>query len=249
MKVIRALLFYLFACLATIVLAGGCVLTWPILPALVRYRIFGQRFARWLLGALEVICGVKHRVLGAENIPQGADRLVILSKHQSAWDTLFFPAFLPHPASFVYKQSLHWIPLLGWAIRSLRMVAVNRKKGVSAYVHFLERGREALGRGWWVMLFPEGTRVAPGKRVRYKSGGARFAHACGCDVIPVALNSGHCWGRNQFVKTPGLITVSFGPVISCEGKTAKEINEAVEAWIEAEMERIEGRKAEFLDAK
>ncbi len=247
MRYIRAAVFYLVACLATLVCAGGCVLTWPVLPRKTRY-LFGKCYGRILIETLRVVCGVRYEVRGAENVPADAARLVVLSKHQSAWETLFMPAFLPRPMSFVYKQSLHWIPLLGWSLKSLNMVAVNRNKGVSAYANFLKKGRDAVERGWWIMLFPEGTRVAPGKRVPYKSGGARFAVACNCDVLPVALNSGHCWGRNQFAKTPGTITVSFGPVIRAEGKSAKELNEEVENWIEQELARIERHEAERADA-
>ena len=116
---------------------------------------------------------------------------------------------------------------------------IDRRKGVRSYGQFLSRGRRAVERGWWIILFPEGTRVTPGRRVPYKSGGARFAVAVECDVLPVAINSGHCWGRNEFGKTPGLITVSFGPVIRTAGKSAREVNEEVEAWIEGEMEAIE----------
>ncbi len=247
MKVIRASLFYLFACFATLVLAGGCVLTWPILSRPVRYRMFGQRYGRWLVRALDILCGVRYEVIGEQNIPADAARILVLSKHQSAWETLFLPAFLPRPMSFVYKQSLHWLPLLGWSLKSLHMVAVDRKRGASAFVNFLKRGKQAVDRGWWIMLFPEGTRVAPGKRIRYKTGGARFALACGCDVLPVALNSGHCWGRNQFVKNPGKITVSFGPVIKSEGKSAHQLNDEIENWIEGELARIEGREAERVE--
>ena len=163
------------------------------------------------------------------------DSRVVLSKHQSAWETLFLPLILGNPAGFVYKKSLHMIPFFGWALKSMRMIAIDRKEGRSAYQLFLERGRAFVKRGWWVLLFPEGTRTKPGdKNTVYKTGGARFAISVGASVVPVALNSGRCWPRNSIAKYPGLITVSVGPVIATEGKSAHELNEEVRTWIESE---------------
>ena len=120
------------------------------------------------------------------------------------------------------------------------MIAIDRKEGRSAYQLFLERGRAFVKRGWWVLLFPEGTRTKPGdKNTVYKTGGARFAISFGASVVPVALNSGRCWPRNSIAKYPGLITVSIGPVIATEGKSAHELNEEVRTWIESEIERFE----------
>lgn len=132
------------------------------------------------------------------------------------------------------------IPFFGWALKSMRMIAIDRKEGRSAYQLFLERGRAFVKRGWWVLLFPEGTRTKPGdKNTVYKTGGARFAISVGASVVPVALNSGRCWPRNSIAKYPGLITVSVGPVIATEGKSAHELNEEVRTWIESEIERFE----------
>ena len=198
-------------------------------------------WSRGMVRSLRVGGGVDCRVMCLVNLPGSSETpVVVVSTHQSAWETLFLPLILGNPAGFVYKKSLHMIPFFGWALKSMRMIAIDRKEGRSAYQLFLERGRAFVKRGWWVLLFPEGTRTKPGdKNTVYKTGGARFAISVGASVVPVALNSGRCWPRNSIAKYPGLITVSVGPVIATEGKSAHELNEEVRTWIESEIERFE----------
>lgn len=238
MNYIRGWIFYLICAVTVIPTATLIVLAWPFVKRETRYD-FAVGWVRMMLAVLQRLCGVKWQVLGEENIPKSG-RLVVLSKHQSAWETLFLPAYLKHPMGFVYKESLHWIPFFGWALKSMGMIAINRSEGKSAYQSFLERGSRFMNSGWWVTLFPEGTRTKAGVRSEtYKTGGARFAVATGADILPVALNSGRCWPRNTVAKIPGTITVSFGPVIKTEGKTVHEVNEEVRLWIENEIERFE----------
>lgn len=238
MHVVRGCLFYVIAAVTVIPAAIACLLAWPFVPRRARYFGIAVAWARTMVRVLELLCGVRYRVIGQENIP-ASGRIVVLSKHQSAWETLFLPAYLPHPMGFVYKEALHWIPFFGWALKSMGMIAIDRSQGKSAYQSFLERGTQFMQSGWWVTLFPEGTRTKAGVRSQvYKTGGARFAVAVGADILPVALNSGYCWPRNTVAKKPGVITVSFGPVISTAGKTAHEVNEAVRDWIEDELERL-----------
>ena len=240
MRQLRAWCFYLLCAVTVIPVGVACLLTWPVLPRRVRYERIALPWARFCIRMLEVLCGVRYRVLGEENIPRDGRPLVVLSKHQSAWETMFLPVYLGHPMGFVYKKSLHWIPFFGWALKSMGMIAIDRSKGRSAYQVFLERGRIFMRSGWWVTLFPEGTRTAPGVRsTLYKTGGVRFACSGGADILPVALNSGRCWPRNSVAKSPGVITVSFGPVISTKGREARELNEEVQNWIEDEIERFE----------
>lgn len=239
MHLLRGWIFYLICAVTVIPTAVLCLLAWPFVRRETRYRSIAVVWARMMVRVLEAVCGVRYRVIGAENIPKEG-RIVVLSKHQSAWETLFLPAFIPHPMGFVYKESLHWIPFFGWALKSMGMIAINRSEGRTAYQSFLERGTKFMESGWWVTLFPEGTRTKPGIRSEtYKTGGARFAVAAGADVLPVALNSGRCWPRNSIAKTPGTITVSFGPVVSTQGKSVHEVNECVRIWIEDEIERFE----------
>lgn len=241
MHTLRGWIFYLWFSITLIPAATTVLLLWPIAGAEFRYEKVALVWCRLMVNSLRVICGVNYRVIGLENLPKSSETpVVVLSKHQSAWETLFLPLILGNPAGFVYKKSLHMIPFFGWALKSMRMIAIDRKEGRSAYQLFLERGRAFVKRGWWVLLFPEGTRTKPGdKNTVYKTGGARFAISVGASVVPVALNSGRCWPRNSIAKYPGLITVSVGPVIATEGKSAHELNEEVRTWIESEIERFE----------
>lgn len=239
---LRSALYMLFLIVTVIPYAFLCML-WAPLPQRWRYKLTvgWPRLAVW--GA-RVICGIRWEILGRENLPDGP--AVLLSKHQSAWETLFFPAYMPREVCFVYKRELHMLPFFGWGLALLRMIAIDRNKGRDAFDQVLKQGRQKLAEGRWPLLFPEGTRVAPGADARYKLGGARLASCAGADVIPVAHNAGECWRRNAFVKQPGLITVSIGPVIRATGQTPDELNAQVREWIEGEMRRL---NPERYDAK
>ncbi len=191
------------------------------------------RLAIW--GA-RVICGVRWRVQGWENLPDGP--AIVLSKHQSAWETLFLPSHLPREVCFVYKRELHRVPFFGWGLALLAMIPIDRSKGRDAFEQVVKVGQQRLNEGRWPILFPEGTRIASGKMGRFKMGGALLATRTKAPVIPIALNAGECWPRNSFIKRPGLITVSIGAPIPSEGLTPEALNARVSQWIEAEMHRI-----------
>ena len=228
---IRSALYMLFLIVTVIPYAFACLI-WSPLPLKWRYRLTmgWPRLAVW--GA-RVIVGIRWEIKGAENFPDGP--AIILSKHQSAWETLFLPAYLPRQACFVYKKELHRVPFFGWGLALLKMIPIDRAKGRDAFEQVVKVGKLRLQEGRWPVLFPEGTRVAPGKTGRYKSGGAILATRTGAPVIPVALNAGECWPRNAFIKKPGLITVSIGPAIDSAGLDADMLNQKVQDWIESEM--------------
>ncbi|HEX8986813.1 MAG TPA: lysophospholipid acyltransferase family protein [Rhodocyclaceae bacterium] len=188
--------------------------------------------ASWLV---EHLLGIRMHVVGAENIP---DRpCVILSKHQSAWETIMLQKIFPLPA-FVYKRELHWLPFFGWGLWLMPFVGIDRNAGKQALSQVAERGKQRLDEGYPIVVFPEGTRVPPGQKKRYKIGGAYLAQQSGAPVVPIALNSGECWRRKAFVKRPGVVTVSIGPAIDPAGLSAEDINLRAETWIENEMRRI-----------
>jgi len=234
MSRLRSALYTLFLIVTVIPYAFLCIL-WAPLPLHWRYKltIGWPRLAIW--GA-RVICGIRWEIKGRENLPDGP--AVLLSKHQSAWETLFLVGYMPREVCFVYKRELHMLPFFGWGLALLRMIPIDRSKGRDAFDQVVKQGRQRLQEGRWPLLFPEGTRTAPGADTRYKYGGARLATMTGSDVIPVALNSGECWPRNAFVKRPGLITVSIGPVIRYTGQTPEALNTEVRDWIEGEMRRL-----------
>ena len=202
-----------------------------------RYRVTST-WTRTMLFLLRVVCGVKYRVLGEENIPTTPS--IILSKHQSAWETMAFQKIFP-PQVWVLKKELLNIPFFGWGLSMTSPIAIDRSSGKAALDQVVEQGTDRLKQGFWVVIFPEGTRIAPGKKGKYKIGGAWLATHTDVPVVPVTHNAGELWGRNAFVKHPGTITVSVGKPINQTGLEADELNAKVEAWIEQETVRISNR--------
>ena len=230
MDFLRSCLFLLFQGLATLVFACIALLTFPF-SRLTRYRII-TTWSRVITRAATVICGVRYRVIGAENIPR--EPCVILSKHQSAWETLAWQTIFP-PQVWVMKRELLWIPFFGWGLAMLSPIAINRGSGSKALRQLAEQGHERLAAGFYIVIFPEGTRVAPGERAAYHPGGAWLAIKTGALALPVAHNAGECWRKNAFIKRPGLITVSIGKPIVTQGLSAAVLNQRIEEWIESEM--------------
>ena len=206
-----------------------------VLPFATRYRLISA-WARFQLIMLKHLCRLDYRVEGREHLPGGA--AIILSKHQSAWETIAFQEIFP-AQTWVLKRELLWIPLFGWALALLRPIAIDRRAGRRAIEQVIEQGRNRLQSGVWVVVFPEGTRVAPGTRKRYAMGGAVLAAETGYPVVPVAHNAGSFWPRRGFLKRPGTIRVVFGPVIDPRGQTAEEIIKQAEEWVENKMVELE----------
>lgn len=231
---LRSLLFFVLVALLTVVWACICMLAAP-LPYNQRYWVTG-RWNVMVIWLAKVICGLRYQVFGMENLPD--EPVILLSKHQSAWETIFYLMAMPRPLVFVFKKELHYIPFFGWGLALLRMIPIDRSKGKDAFSYVVEQGRKRLANGQWIIMFPEGTRIPVGKKGFYKGGGARLAIETNVAVVPLAMNSGDCWPKNSFIKNPGLITVSVGKPISSQGKTAPELMQEVEAWIEGEMRKI-----------
>lgn len=236
MHVLRGWLFYIVLAITLIPLAIVLMILYPG-PLTWRYRL-GRSWARFILECGRLICGMRYEVRGMENFPATTEPVLVLSKHQSAWEIFWLIANVPHLTSFVYKKELHYVPVFGQALATLNMMAIDRKKGANAYSQFLRQGRQFIKNGWWLLMFPEGTRTAPGAEPHYKTGGARFAALTGTKIVPVALNSGECWPRNSIAKKPGLITISVGKPIETKGRQFEDIQEELVGWIESEMRVI-----------
>jgi 1-acyl-sn-glycerol-3-phosphate acyltransferase len=201
------------------------------LPRLARYRIISG-WSRCVVWLARWICGIRWQVEGLEHLP---DRpAVILSKHQSAWETLAFQMIFP-PQVYLLKRELLWIPFFGWGLAAMSPIAIDRARGRAALRQLAARGAERLAQGFWIVVFPEGTRTAPGRRRKYQLGGAWLAARTQAPVVPVAHNAGLRWPRNGFLKRPGLITVRIGPVIDSTGRTPEAINALAETWIEEQQ--------------
>ena len=194
-----------------------------------------QVYCRILLKWVEWTCGIRHVVEGWENVPSRP--VVIMAKHQSAWETLFMEGTFP-PQCWIVKRELLWLPFVGWGLLAVRCIAIDRSSGHAARDQILEQGARRLAQGMWVSIFPEGTRIAPGKRGRYGVGGAYLAARTGTPILPLAHNAGELWGRYSFRKQAGVVKVVIGPLIPTEGRDVSAVNAEVEAWIEGQMRII-----------
>ncbi len=203
-------------------------------PFPVRYAV-ATRWAHLNLWWLKHTCKLRYRVKGAEHIPHESS--IIFSKHQSVWETLALQEIFP-PQVWVMKRELLWVPFFGWVLALLGSIAIDRKAGRKAIQQLVTQGRERLNDGRWVVVFPEGTRVAPGQKGRYRIGGAVLAEQTGHPIVPVAHNAGEFWTRRGFIKRPGEIQVMIGPVIATQGRAAADILKDAENWIEGAMLRI-----------
>lgn len=233
MILLRSTLFALVQILATVVFAIAGVFSLPF-GAFARYR-FITLWNRLILAAARHILGIRYEIRGLGNLP--AHPVVVLAKHQSAWETIALPVLLP-PQSIVLKKELLAIPFFGWGLALTSPIAIDRKAGKEALKQIVAKGAARIKQGFWVTIFPEGTRVAPGETGRYGIGGAWLATHTGTPVLPLAHNAGEVWPKNSFLKYPGTVTISIGPVISSAGKKADVLNEEVKTWIEAEMKQL-----------
>ncbi|MCG8315685.1 MAG: 1-acyl-sn-glycerol-3-phosphate acyltransferase [Pseudomonadales bacterium] len=220
---------------ASIILFGTFsifVLVW--LPFKQRY-FFATQWVNFLEWWLRVTCGITHRVIGLENLPQ--QPCVIVSNHQSTWETFFLQRYFA-PQSTVMKRELMWIPFFGWVIRFMKPIVINRSQRTGAMKQILRQGEERLKTGLWVLIFPEGTRVPSGEFRPHFPGGAMLAVKAGVPIVPLVHNAGRVWPAHNIRKYPGQITIKFGDPIDTAGKKPKEITESVKQWLDTEKENL-----------
>ena len=233
MNLIRSVIFAVLQTVVTIFFSVVALFSFPF-SAHARYRLITgyNHIVIWLA---QRVLGIRYVVEGREHLPK--EPAIILAKHQSAWETVAF-LFLFPPVSPVIKQELLRVPFFGWAFRLLSPIAIDRAAGREALKQIVIQGKEKLAQGFWVLVFPEGTRVAPGEKGRYGIGGGWLAAETGAPIVPVAHNAGEVWPKNAFIKRPGTVTVRIGPAIETTGRGAAELTRAVETWIETEMARL-----------
>jgi 1-acyl-sn-glycerol-3-phosphate acyltransferase len=230
MTFLRSLLFALLQMAITVPYGLIAPLLSPLSP-LQRYRAM-RPWARIMIWLARWVLGIRYRVLGLEHRPKGP--CVVLAKHQSAWETIAFQLFMP-PLAFVLKKELLRIPFFGWGLAMTSPIAIDRRAGRQSLKVLEDKGRARLAQGFWVVVFPEGSRMPPGVKGKYNVGGAWLAVKAGVPVLPVAHNAGRLWGRNAFIKRAGEITVVIGPPISTAGRKPAEVIAEAEAWIEGQM--------------
>ena len=239
MALIRSLLHLLFM--------GVTVVPWAIVVIVcspfVRSTTLYWMCVGWLrvaVGGARALMGIRTQVIGWENLPTGqTSPAVLLLKHQSTFETFLMPTLMPHPLAYVFKKELLYVPFFGWAMGRLDMIHIDRSKRSEAFAKVVQQGRRLMSQGVWIIMFPEGTRIPRGQKGSYKTGGTRLAVETGAPVIPIAVTSAKCWPRRALIKRPGVVEVSIGPAIASEGRQPDELMAEVEAWIEAEMRRLD----------
>jgi len=232
---IRSLLFSMYS-LTSIIIYSIIVIFAIVLPLKWRHAIIRQ-FLRTYLIVLKYLCHIDYHIEGLENIPDNRAGIV-MCKHQSTWETFMLPLLFHDPAP-IAKRELLWVPFFGWGLAAADPIVINRSDKASAMQQIIDKGRKCLDQGRWIMVFPEGTRVAPGTVGKYKLGGARLAAATGYPVMPVAHNAGRCWPKRKFIKQPGTIQVAIGPLIESKDRTSEEILKLTKDWIEDTMLSID----------
>ncbi|KRC09932.1 acyl-phosphate glycerol 3-phosphate acyltransferase [Hydrogenophaga sp. Root209] len=238
-NLLRSIVHTLFMAVTVVPWALAVLIAAPFLNSTQIYWMC----AGWLKLAVNsgtVILGIKNHVIGFENLPVGSTApAVLLVKHQSTWETFCMPALMPHPLAYVFKKELLYVPFFGWAMGRMDMIHIDRSKRAQAFNKVVEQGQRLLNQGTWVIMFPEGTRIPRGQKGNYKNGGTRLAVETGAPVIPIAVTSAKCWPRKAFIKKSGTVEFSIGKPIPSAGREPDELMREVEAWIEAEMRRLD----------
>lgn len=230
---IRSTIFW-FIHFVSMVLVVLLVLVFFWLPVNQRYAI-GSSWAKMNMAFLRWFCGLRYEIKGRENIPDEAS--LVISNHQSTWETMSFQHFLPNQL-WVMKKELFRIPIFGWGLALMSPIAIDRSAGKKAVDQIVEQGEEKLNQGRWVIVFPEGTRISPGVESKYKMGAFIFASRISHPVLPIAHNAGEFWPKHSFIKYPGVITVSIGEAFNANGMKPDEVKQKVEGWIRQELKEI-----------
>jgi 1-acyl-sn-glycerol-3-phosphate acyltransferase len=235
MVFIRSLIYQLFLITSVLLFGSTISLIGHFVPIGVIDKI-ANVWGLTNLVALKYICGLNYRLIGLENIPDSAS--IFVCKHQSSWETIALRAIFPKQQTWVVKQELVNIPVLGSALKMLQAIPIDRSSGIKALKQLIKRGTQSLNNGRNVMIFPEGTRVPPGSKGSYNVGAALLAEQTNSEIIPIAHNAGIFWGRRRLTKKPGTIDIIIGKSITTNGRKAQEVNQSLEDWIESTVRSL-----------
>ena len=235
MVLIRSVLYFVVMALTTLTHGLSIILLRGFAPSGASDRI-ATHWGKLNMRLQRLICGLKVNIVGAENLPTHS--MIVMSKHQSTWETISLRGLLAPHQSWVLKQELLNIPVFGKALIACRAIPIDRKAGRKAVIKVIKEGKQALDDGRLVVIFPEGTRTAPGQHQKYGIGGAVLAEKSGYPVVPIAHNAGVYWKRRGVKKYPGTIEVRVGAPIETKDKGASQIIAEVEAWIEGELKKL-----------
>lgn len=220
--------FYSFLCLIPLLLR-------KIIPLHYRYQMI-MLFNRSMVALLKIVCGVNYKIEGLENIPKDT-AVIVLSKHQSTWETLMLPTLF-NDSAIILKKELLWVPFFGWGLAIVDPIAIKRSDKSIAMQQVIQQGKLCLDKGRSILVFPEGTRIPYGKIGNYRLGGARLAVNTSYPVIPVAHNAGKFWPRRKLIKTPGTIQMVIGKPIDTKNRKAEDVMAEVKNWIETTITRL-----------
>ncbi|HSH49167.1 MAG TPA: lysophospholipid acyltransferase family protein [Halomonas sp.] len=234
MNRLRSTVFYIGYFAAMLVCGALFLPPSPFLPLRSRYRLLNL-YNHFIVAWFRMACGVRYEISGLERLPPGP--CVLLSNHQSEWETVYLQLLKP-PVCTVLKRELLNIPIFGWGLRLLHPIALDRSRPARAMRQVLSQGVQRLQEGLSVLIFPEGTRVAPGQRRRYNKSGAVIACRAGVPVVPVAHNAGERWPPHSWVKQPGMLRMVVGEAIDTAGRSPEEVLAEAESWIEARLGEI-----------
>ena len=229
MLLIRSLSYFLLMALSVVLIGLPLALLGWLMPMSWRHAM-ANAWGRVNLWLLRWVCGLTYTITGMEHIPPGGS--ILMSKHQSTWETIALRGLMPKTQAWVLKQELMRVPVFGWALAMVHPIAIDRKAGRKAIKQIIDQGKARLAEGRNVIIFPEGTRTAPGEHKRYGIGGGMLAEKAQVPVIPIAHNAGVFWARRGLRKHPGNIQVVIGEPINTQGKNATQIMTEVENWIE-----------------
>lgn len=230
----RSLVFSVFSVTAIFIYSSLCFLAGVLRLPLSRRHAVMRAFLNLNTKMFAKICRVNYVIEGIENAKRVG---VVMSKHQSTWETFYLPTLMHNPA-IILKRELLWVPFFGWGLAASNPISINRSDKKGAMQQVVEKGRKALDEGRSILVFPEGTRVPVGKVGHYKLGGARLATETGYPIIPVAHNAGYVWPRRKFIKYPGTIHVVIGKPIETKGLGAEAALRLTKEWIESTVKRI-----------
>lgn len=235
--ILRSVVFYILYVSFTLVF---CTLA-PFIFGLLPFRMRFNGLTIWnrvTIFLVRVICGVRYKVIGIENIPKGA--CIFAAKHQSAWETYFFQILFKRPISTIMKRELLRVPFFGWSLALMQPIAIDRSSPREALKQVFEKGKRRISEGISVLVFPEGTRFDPGQAGKYARSAAAIAESTSAPLIPIAHNAGECWSPKSLVIKPGCISVIIGNSIDPNGFTSKELTQQLEQTIEGAMQNITG---------
>jgi 1-acyl-sn-glycerol-3-phosphate acyltransferase len=229
----RSLAFWIVFPISIVIFSILLLFTLPV--SLAKRWAFLQIWVKFILWWLKVTCKLSHEIQGTEHIT--TEPGIVFAKHQSTWETIALQAIFPLQA-WVAKRELMWIPFFGWGLALMKCIHIKRGTGRAAVKQLVSQGKARLDDGIWIVIFPEGTRIAAGQKGRYRIGGAVLAEQTGYPIVPVAHNAGEYWPRRSFIKRPGIIQVRIGKPITTDGKTAHELLDEASSWIEDRMAEI-----------